>query len=87
MSNAARKQLGLDSELLRNKQKNEHLPSHVLHLGQDVMLQDTTSKQCFQLLLQACAHNQEVTRLQQGKVSPIRIHSTLEAIHTTKQEE
>ena len=45
MSNAARKQLGLDSELLRNKHKNEHLPSHHLHVGQDVMFQDSKSKQ------------------------------------------
>ena len=47
MSNAARKQLGLDSELLRSKHKNEHLPSHDLHLDQDVMFQGTTSKQWF----------------------------------------
>ena len=45
MSNAARKQLGLDCEDLRNNYKNEHLPSHNLHLGQDVMFQDSTSKQ------------------------------------------
>ena len=31
MSNAARKQLGLDSEL-PNKHKNEHLPLHDLHI-------------------------------------------------------
>ena len=47
MSNSARKQFGLDSELLRNKHKNEHLPLHDLHLGQDVMFQDATSKQWF----------------------------------------
>ena len=47
MSNAAREELGLDSELLRNRQRNEHLPSHDLHLGQDVMFQDATSKQVF----------------------------------------
>ena len=47
MLNATRKQLGLDSELLRNKQKNEHLPLHDLQLGQDVMYQDATSKQWF----------------------------------------
>ena len=47
MSNAARKQLGLESELLRNKHENEHLPLHDLHLGQDVMFQDATSKQWF----------------------------------------
>ena len=44
MSNVARKLLGLDSELLRNKHKNEHLPLHDLHMGQDVIFQDATSK-------------------------------------------
>ena len=47
MSNAARKQLGFDPEQLRSKYKNEHLPLHDLHLGQDVMFQDTTSKWWF----------------------------------------
>ena len=71
MSNAARQQLGLDSELLRNKHKNEHLPLYDLHLGQDVMQQASGG---FQLPLQACVHNQEVTVLLQGKVSPIGRH-------------
>ena len=44
MSNSARRQLGLESEKLRTKTKNEDFPSHDLHLGQDVMLQDPTSK-------------------------------------------
>ena len=43
MSNTARKQLGLDSEFLRNKHKNEHLSLHELHVGQDVVFQDATS--------------------------------------------
>ena len=47
MSNAARKQIGLDPEQLRSKFKNEHLLLHDLHLGQDVMFQDSTSKQWF----------------------------------------
>ena len=47
MSNAARKQLGLDCEDLRTKHKNEHLPSHDLHLDQEVMYQDSTSKQWY----------------------------------------
>ena len=47
ISNVARKQLGLDPEQLRSKYKNEHLPSHDLHLCQDVMFQDSTSKQWF----------------------------------------
>ena len=45
ISNAARQQFGLQSEQLRNVNKNEHLPSHDLHIGQEVMYQDATSKQ------------------------------------------
>ena len=44
MSNAARQQLGLQEEKLRIKTKNEHLPLHDLCLGQNVMMQDPTSK-------------------------------------------
>ena len=44
ISNAARKQLGLDCEDLRTKYKNEHLPSHDLHFNQVVMYQDPTTK-------------------------------------------
>ena len=44
MSNAARQQLGLQTEMLRIKTKNEHLSSHDLCLGQNVMMQDPTSK-------------------------------------------
>ena len=44
ISNAARQQLGLQTEMLRIKMKNEHLPSHDLCLGQNVMMQDPTNK-------------------------------------------
>ena len=44
MSNSVRRQLGLEAEKLRIKTKNENLPSHDLHLGQDVMIQDPASK-------------------------------------------
>ena len=44
MSNAVRQQLGLQTEMIRIKMKNEHLPSHELCLGQNVMMQDPTSK-------------------------------------------
>ena len=46
-SNAARQRLGLQSEKLRNVNKNGHLPSHDLHIGQEVMCQDATSKQWY----------------------------------------
>ena len=44
MSNAARQQLGLQSGKLRNVNKHECFPLHDLHLGQDGMYQDATSK-------------------------------------------
>ena len=47
MSNAARQQLCLQPEKLRNVNENGHLPSYDLHIGQDVMYQDATSKQWY----------------------------------------
>ena len=44
MSNTGRQKLGLQSEGLRNVNKNKHLPSHDLHIGKDVMYQDVASK-------------------------------------------
>ena len=51
MPNTARQQLGLNPEQLRSKYKNEHLPSHDLHLGQHVMYQDSTNKQWFPAII------------------------------------
>ena len=56
MSNAARQQLGLQSEKLTNVNKNEHLPLHDLCIGQEVMYQDATSKQwCPATITSLCA--------------------------------
>ena len=44
MSNASRQQLGLQPEKVRTVNKNEHLPSHDLHIGQDVLYRDATNK-------------------------------------------
>ena len=61
MSNAARQQLGLQPEKLRNVNKNEHLPSHDGHIGQDVVYQDATSKQWYPATIPAYVCSQEVT--------------------------
>ena len=47
MSNAARKQKGLNCEQLRDKSKNEQVPSHDLHLQQAVMYQDSNDKRWY----------------------------------------
>ena len=44
MSNAARKQLGIQPEIVRNNDKHVVLPMHDLHVGQDVMYQGSASK-------------------------------------------
>ena len=45
MSNTARKQLGIQPEVLRKIDKYEVLPTHDLHVGQSVMHQDSVTKQ------------------------------------------
>ena len=47
MSNAARRQKGLDCEHLRTKSKNEQVPLHDLHLNQAVMYQDPNDKRWY----------------------------------------
>ena len=44
MSNAAMKQLGIQPEVIRNIDKHAVLPLHDLHIGQQVMYQDSTNK-------------------------------------------
>ena len=44
MSNAARKQLGIQLEVIRNSDKHAVLPMHDIHVGQDVMYQDSANK-------------------------------------------
>ena len=45
MSSDARKQLGVQPEVLRNSEKHEVLPTHDLHVGLSVMHQDSMTKQ------------------------------------------
>ena len=45
MSNAAWKQLGIQSEVIRHIDMHEDLPTPDLHLGQSVMYQDSVTKQ------------------------------------------
>ena len=49
MSNAARKQLGIQPKVVRNSDKHAVLPTNDLHVGQHVMFQDSTSKHWYQL--------------------------------------
>ena len=44
MSNSARKQLGIQPEVLRTIEKHEKLPTHDLHVEHSVMYQDSVTK-------------------------------------------
>ena len=45
MSNNARRQLGIQPEVIRNIEKHEVLPTHDLHLGHSIVYQDNVTKQ------------------------------------------
>ena len=47
MSNAARKQLGIQPEVIRNIDKHEVLPTHDQHVGKSIMYQDSVTKQWY----------------------------------------
>ena len=61
LSNAAKKQMGLHSEEIREKQKNQHLPTHDLCLDQTIMYQDPTNKNGDQQKSQSDVMNPEAT--------------------------
>ena len=62
MCHAAKKQIGLSSDQLRVKNKNAHLPSHYLCVGQDVMFQDSISNRWFPATITSLCKEQEATR-------------------------
>ena len=51
MSNAARRRLGIVAE--QQPSKNQHLPSHEFHIGQDVMCQSPITKRWFPAKIKA----------------------------------
>ena len=53
VSNAARKQLGIQSEVVRNNDKHAILPMHDIHVSQDIMYQDSTSKHWYPAVIQS----------------------------------
>ena len=51
MSNAARKQLGIQLEIIKNSDKHAALPTHDLNVGQHAMYQDSASKHWYQAVI------------------------------------
>ena len=61
MSNAAKRQLGIAVEQ-PSMNKNQHLPSHDYHIGQEVMFQSPITKRWFPQLSEPYVQNPEVTK-------------------------
>ena len=51
MSNAARKQIGIQPKIVRNTDKHPTLPTHDQHVGLQVMYQDSTSNHRYQAVI------------------------------------
>ena len=77
MSKTARQQFGLQSEQLRNVNENEHLPSHDLHIGQEVMYQDATSKQWYPATITSLCVQPRSYNILPGKVSLTEEHKLI----------
>ena len=52
MSNAARTQLDIPPEVVRNSDKYTALPTHDLHVGQHVTFQDSTNKHWYPAVIE-----------------------------------
>ena len=61
LSNAAKKQMGIQSEELRHRHKNQYLPTHDLSLNQTVMYQEAVNKKWYPAQNYKTVMNQEVT--------------------------
>ena len=53
MSKAARKQLGIQPEVVKNNDKHAVICTHELHISQDLMCQDPTSKHWYPAVIQS----------------------------------
>ena len=87
MSNAARNQLGLQTEKLRIRTKNEHLPSHDVWLGQNMMMQDPTSKGWFPAVItKLCKEPRKYQIETKDGVTYRKMQSHLKLIHQKRSE-
>ena len=86
MSNAVRKQLGIQPEVVRNNDKHAVLPTHDHHVGQDVMHQDSASKHWHPAVIRSLCPDQEVTRSLQEMVLFTANPIWSEAFYISEQE-
>ena len=76
MSNAARRQKGLECKDSRAHCKNEHTPTHDFHIGQSVMYLNPVNRRWYLPQSQVSVKNLEVTRSKQMVVLYTEKHRT-----------
>ena len=77
MSNATRTQLGIQPEVVRNIDKHAALPTHDLHVGQQVMYQDSAYNHWYPTVIDTLCHKRWYY-LQENTISS-------EAFYTSEQ--
>ena len=87
MSNAARKQLSIQSEIVRNTDKHSSLPTHDLHVGQQVMYQDSASKHWYPAIIESlCSEPRSYRIITRDCVVYRKTQSHLKPFHTSEQD-
>ena len=76
MSNTAQKQLGITTGQTLTS-KNQHLPSHDLHIGQEVMCQDPNTLSWFPATIKALCLEPRSYQIEHPKESHTGEHRTI----------
>ena len=83
----ARKLLGIQPEVVRNNDKHPVLPTHDLHVGQDVMYQDSTSKHWYPAVIQSlCPEARSYKILTRDGIVNRKKPISSEVVYTSQQE-
>ena len=75
LSTAARKQIGLQPEIIRNSDKHAALPTHDLYADQQAMFQDSKSKHWYPDVSVLCPDSRSYKITTVWSVNPVKIQS------------
>ena len=86
MLNVARKQLGIQSEIIRNFDKHAALPTHDLNVGQHVMYQDSASKCWYPAVIDSLCSEPRCYKIITKEGIVYRNSTSSVAFYTSKQD-
>ena len=75
MSKTARKQIGTQPETIRNTHKHSVIPTQAPHVGQPMMLQDSTSKHLYPDVSVLCPDSRSFKITTMWSMNPVKIKS------------